>query len=266
MRSAKYPNSLLYKISGGKSKKPSWILGTMHMICASDFILKDKVLHALEKCSHYYMEVDLGSDTEMDVMQQKMVSLSSVAYTLPPREKDKLNNILVSQFGMTLDEAENIPPIALINKMTTNAIGCEDFKVAEVELLSIAQAAGKVTGGLETGMEQMKIADKVFDGREMLRQLRSAEDYGDLFGKMKVAYATENLFALAAFVNDKRFMSRRAFNILVTSRNKRWAKMIPKLIKDKSVFIAVGAGHLPGETGVLNLLAQQRFNINPVYR
>lgn len=241
-------------------------MGTMHMICAEDFTLKTKVLSALKKCSHYYMEVDLGSETEMQAMQGKMASITSIVRSLSAEDRDELNNILVDRFAMTIDQAENIPPIALINKMTTAAIGCEDIKVAEIELLSIAEAAGKTTGGLETGTEQMKIADKVFDGEEILRQLKSAQDYGDLFINMKEAYSNENLLKLAALVNDKRFMSRKAFNILVTNRNKRWAKLIPGLIRDKSVFIAVGAGHLPGATGILNLLKLQGFTINPVYR
>lgn len=236
------------------------------MICAKDFTLRSKVLNALNKCSHYYMEVDLGSETEVEAMQGKMDSITSIVHSLSSEDKDELNRILVSRFGMTVDQAENLPPVALINKMTINAIGCDDIKVAEIELLSIAEAAGKKTGGLETGMEQMQIADKVFDGKEILRQLRSAEDYGDLFINMKEAYASENLLKLAAFVNDKRFMSRKAFNILVTNRNKRWARLIPGLIKDKSAFIAVGAGHLPGETGILDLLERQGFTVNPVYR
>jgi len=266
MSANKYANSLLYKISGNGLKKPSWLLGTMHMICAKDFSLSKKVLNALYKCSHYYMEVDLGNNREMNSLQDDTSLLKTITEALSQKEKEELNSILVNQFGLTIKEAEDLPPIALINKMTINAIGCEDIRVAEIELLSIAQENGIITGGLETGNQQMKITDKVFDGKEILRQLKSAEDYQDLFSKMKDAYKTENLFELANFVNDKRFMSRRAYNILVINRNKRWGKQIPELIKDKSVFIAVGAGHLPGEKGIINILRQQGFSVNPVYR
>lgn len=262
----KYPNSLLYKISGNGLKKSSYLLGTMHMICAEDFEIKQKVMNALARCNQYFMEVDLGSVAEMDVMQDQSSVIENFSEDLSEKQKAELNQILIDQYGLSLQDAEQLPPVALINKMTTDAIGCEDFKIAEIELLQLAQQSGLQTGGLETAMQQMKIAEKVFDGKEIFRQLKSAADYKELFARMIKAYHSENLFDLAAFVTDKRFMSRKAYNILVIDRNKRWAKKIPKLISETSTFVAVGAGHLPGEKGVLTLLKDQGWNVNPVYR
>lgn len=266
MRSQKYPNSLLFKISGNEFKKPSWLLGTMHMICAKDFLIKKKVLHALRKCDRYFMEVDLGNSAEISQMQEQGETMEGLGADLSVREREELDKILTIQFGVPAEEAAQLPPIALINKLTIDAIGCEEIVMAESELLAIAQEAGITTGGLETAEEQTNIARKVFTGKEMLLQLKSYSDYKDLFGKMKTAYQAENLLELAMFVNDKRFMSRSAYNTLVISRNKRWSKKIPKLMDEESVFIAVGAGHLPGEGGVINLLRLQGLSVNPVYR
>lgn len=266
MPALRYPNSLLFKISGNNLRRPSWLLGTMHMICASDFSIKDKIFKALLKCKKYYMEVDLGSQAELSTMQTEDKEGYGFEEGLSDEEREEMNQILISQFGLTLEQVRNIPPIALINKMTTDAIGCDDFVVAEMELLKLAQDAGLKTGGLETGMQQLKIAEKVFDGREILYQLKSSDDYKILFERMIRAYHAESLDDLAAFVTDERFMSPKAYKILVLDRNKRWALQIPKLIAEESSFIAVGAGHLPGEKGVINLLKLQGFSINPVYR
>lgn len=266
MPELKYPHSLLYKISGGELTKPSWLLGTMHMICAKDFAIKKKVLSALKKCTHYYMEVDLGSQSELETMQHQEATLAGMAEDLSDKGRAELEEILSTRFGINMEEAADLPPMALINKMAAEAIGCEEIAVAEMELLAIASARGIVTGGLETAKQQLEIASKVFTGKEMLLQMRSSDDYKDLFGKMRDAYQTEKLTELAGFVTDKRMMSRRAYNILVIDRNKRWARLIPKIVTKQSSFIAVGAGHLPGEKGVINLLRQQRLNVNPVYR
>ncbi len=266
MMKLRYPNSLLFKISGNHLRKPSWLLGTMHMICADDFSIKDKILKALFKCEKYYMEVDLSSDVELNTMQVEKESDYDFGKGLTDEEQEEMNQILVNQFGLTLEQVQNVPPIALINKMTTDAIGCDDYVVAEMELLKVAQEAGLKTGGLETGLQQLKIAEKVFDGKEILYQLKSSDDYKEHFEKMINAYHEENLFDLAAFVTDKRFMSPKAYKILVLDRNRRWARQIPKLIDGESAFIAVGAGHLPGEKGVINLLQEQGLSVNPVYR
>lgn len=47
-------------------------------------------------------------------------------------------------------------------------------------------------------------------------------------------------------------------------RNKKWMEHIPKLILEKASLIAVGAAHLPGKDGLINLLRLQGFTVEPV--
>lgn len=51
---------------------------------------------------------------------------------------------------------------------------------------------------------------------------------------------------------------------LIDDRNKKWAKQLPAIMKEAPTFIAVGALHLPGENGILNLLKQQGYTVDPV--
>lgn len=267
MAKKSYKNSLLYKVSATGLKKPSYLFGTMHMICARDFYIPAKVISALSKCSTYYMEVDLGSEDETQTMELASSENRDWTGDLTENEKKSLREIVVQRLGITGERIDEIPPMALINQMTLNAMDCEEIKVAEIELLKVAREKGLESAGIETAMQQMKIARKVFNGKELLKQLKTdGVNYKDLFEKIILAYQHEKLEELAALVTDKKFMSRRAFNILVTNRNKRWAKEIPSLISSHSCFIAVGAGHLPGETGIIKALSDQGFKVNPVYR
>lgn len=266
MKPIRYCNSLLYKISGNGLKKPSYLLGTMHMICAKDFGIPNKVTSALRKCATYFMEVNLGSAEEMHLMEEQQSEAMDIAQDLSPEQKDALNERMIEHFGVSLESGGNIPPIALINKMTMEAMGCDEISVAEIELMQFARNQGLETAGLETASEQIEIAKKVFTGEEMLWQLNVADDYKATFSQMVDAYHSENLQHLAALVTDPKMMSKRAYRILVVNRNKRWAKKIPKLILEKNAFIAVGAGHLPGEIGLLKLLNDQGFAVNAVYR
>ena len=236
------------------------------MICGEGFYLKEKVLKALNKCSIYYMEVDLGSAQQLQSMEQKMPVMADISEGLSIAEKEDLGHLLQNQFGLSLDEARQQPPVMLINRMATEAIDCDDVRVVEMELLKIAQEKDLKTAGLETALEQLEIAQKVFTGKEILRQLKSADAYKVAFGKMVEAYSSENLHELAMLVADERFMSKKAFKVLVINRNKRWAKAIPLLTESQSAFIAVGAGHLPGEQGLLQLLVEKGYTVNPVYR
>lgn len=261
-----YRKSLLYKISGNGLPKASYLLGTMHMICAKDFQVPPKVADAIGKCKTFYMEVDLGSVDEVSTMKQQKPMETDLSIGLTEKQSTALNQKLKSHFELSLNDTQNIPPIALINKMTIDAMGCEEIIVAEAELLRIAKRMGAKTSGLETAGEQIAIAKKVFTGREMLWQLSAAEDYKYTFSRMVAAYQSENLKHLAALVTNPSMMSKYAYRTLVINRNKRWAKKIPTLIKKEPSFIAVGAGHLPGEQGLLSLLKEKGFRVSAVYK
>ena len=51
---------------------------------------------------------------------------------------------------------------------------------------------------------------------------------------------------------------------MINRRNKNWVEQFPKIAKDKSLLIAVGAGHLGGESGLLNLLKQKGYTLRPL--
>ena len=51
---------------------------------------------------------------------------------------------------------------------------------------------------------------------------------------------------------------------LINDRNANWIKLMPQIMKDKATFFAVGAGHLPGDKGVLTLLKNAGYTIEGV--
>lgn len=52
--------------------------------------------------------------------------------------------------------------------------------------------------------------------------------------------------------------------VLLDNRNISWIPVIEAQISKESTFIAVGAAHLAGENGVINLLKKQGYNLKPV--
>ena len=51
---------------------------------------------------------------------------------------------------------------------------------------------------------------------------------------------------------------------LIYSRNANWAELIPGIMKDKSTLFVVGAAHLIGEKGMINLLRNKGYNIEGI--
>ena len=53
-------------------------------------------------------------------------------------------------------------------------------------------------------------------------------------------------------------------DLLLYNRNRNWAEKLKILMNDKSLVVAVGAGHLPGEKGLINLLKKAGYKVEPV--
>jgi len=51
---------------------------------------------------------------------------------------------------------------------------------------------------------------------------------------------------------------------LVYSRNRRWAERLAQMMPERSLMVCVGAGHLPGEQGLLQLLRARGFTVEPM--
>jgi len=89
------------------------------------------------------------------------------------------------------------------------------------------------------------------------------------FDRLKNAYLSGDLAGVSA-IADEGFatldpaLGARIQQRLIGDRNRNMADRLEPLLKQGSLFVAVGALHLPGEGGVLNLLAQRGYRITAV--
>lgn len=259
-------NSLLWKVDSPQLKKPSYIFGTIHLICEKDFEIKEKVRKAFNSCSKLMIELDLSSADEMDQLSGLSSNQSKISEQLNAKERIELDEILNTQYQLSLEQVDNLAPIMIINLMINKAIECETQKVYELEFIEMARAADMNIGGLESADEQMNIANEIYIPGEIIRQLRKGDSYKDLFTKMVDAYKNEDLVTLSKLVNDRRFLSLEAMDKLVADRNQHWVNIMPEMIMNESVFFAVGAGHLPGKEGILHLLKNGGYSVVPVFQ
>ena len=56
---------------------------------------------------------------------------------------------------------------------------------------------------------------------------------------------------------------KNRFEKLFTGRNKNWAEQLSTLMPQKSILVVVGAGHLPGDDGLLDLLKRKGYTVEP---
>jgi uncharacterized protein YbaP (TraB family) len=258
-------NTLLWKISGNGLTKPSYIFGTMHLICKEDYVLRDKVTEALKNSDGFYTEINFADMSSMVSLQKMMVSDIPLSKRISKEKYKKLSSLLQKKLNISIETFELMSDMAIVSTITTKTFPCEDIKLYEIELLQLAMLQNKELGGLETVEEQVKFMEdsmNIDTGITMLENMNPSEDNESM--QLSKLYAQEKLIELTELINKTSYMNNKVYDILLNQRNQNWANNIPELIKNKSIFFGVGAAHLAGEKGILELLKNQGFTIEPI--
>ena len=146
-------------------------------------------------------------------------------------------------------------------------------KPLDEALRAQAEAAGKTVLGLETVEEQIEALDGMTDADQLLLLASTLEQAGEierLFATLRDAYLARDLVAVydllnAAKGNDGSGVFARLEQRLVVARNRRMVDRMGSLLQQGNAFVAVGALHLPGEQGILQLLADRGYRVTRVY-
>lgn len=260
-------SSLLWKIEGKDIKKPSYLFGTIHLIPASDYFEPKGLDAAFNSCELLVGEMDLSDITGMslEVMaNMQMKGDTTLDMLLTKEEYDKLDKRFLSTLGIGLDFMKSFKPIFLSTMLMTPGEG-EETKSYELELMEKAKKKGIKMAGLETLQEQMGFLDVLpysFQAKELVKMLDVKTDDSD-FQKMVQVYKSQNLDELYAIIKGQSEGSALE-DVLLVKRNKNWIQKIVNIAQTQPSFIAVGAGHLGGENGVIHLLKAQGFKVTPV--
>ena len=261
-KSPKLENSLLWEVSGNGLSKPSYLYGTIHMICSTDYFLSEKAKKAFNSSNKLVLEVDLSDPKEMTDMQQMAMGKEPLTKTLSPQNLLKLENILKKKTGMTIQQVDSFSLFTVMSLISMKSFGCNDLKFYEMNFIETAKQRNLPISGLETVKLQMEAFGKGYSDTEMIAMLEesSPEETSKLVSK----YKEENIMAMYDITTDKRFTSEQTKKAILDNRNENWLKIMPELMKNESVFIAVGAAHLAGESGVINLLRKAGYTVKAV--
>lgn len=263
-------HGLLWEISkpGGTS---SYLFGTIHSEDPEILDLAKPVKDAFAGAASVVLEVMMDTDA--------MVYTSTAMLMTDGRLlSDILGQALFMQ-TVTAMQARGIPELVL-ERMKPWAVATslampvpETGMVLDLVLYQQAQQAGKQVYGLETIREQLD----VFDGMSLEDQVALVRDAVEQFAEVEDmhealldAYKQRDLGAMLAInkqvmdASDQR-LARDFQRRLIIDRNRRMADRMQQYLKKGNAFVGVGALHLPGEQGLLELLEQRGYSVKRVY-
>ncbi len=274
-------HALLWKIEKPDMEQASYLFGTIHIIPAEDFFWPNGTLAAFDASQQVIFEVDMDIMQDMSAIMEIrdrmfMPGDTSLSMLYSEEEYAEVKKYFKEQ-GMPVLFLEKIKPLFLSAMVGVDISGGSlgdnaDIKSYEMALQKMVETSRNENGerkeviGLETMDMQMSMIDKVPLNvqADMLLAAIEAELQGEnQFNAIAQLYVSQNINAMVEDVASSQKMGKFS-KVLLDDRNKSWIPIIDSLIHKKPSFIAVGAGHLGGKNGVINLLRRAGYTLTPL--
>ena len=246
----------------------------MHMLCGDDIVLSDSLKAAIGASDNVYLELDMDNMFEMlgAMQQMNMKGDTTLADLLTKQEYQKIKKYFEENGSMLpFSMLESMKPMlsaSLIAQQQTKT-SCDNMVAMEQLIMQEAKDSDKKIKGLETMNYQLGIFDKIpyqLQAKQLYQMIAKSDDTAGNSELIALtnAYKSQQLEKLEEMTVKEDMGIKNFTELLLYNRNENWAKKLADLMVDKSLVVAVGAGHLPGKRGVINLLRQAGYKVEPV--
>lgn len=273
-----YP-SLLWQITSEETTDTSYLFGTMHSTNERVHQVGDTVVHWLHQCDAVALELDMDEVNPFGMIKAMMMKDTKLK-DLYENEEDykKVKKYAKEKLGLmtVIFNVEKIKPLytaTLLSEMENVDIkgAAGRPNTLDMRLEKLGKANDKVVIGIETAEEQLGAIDEIPLSEQAKMLLAMTEDkdkkkntMNDL-DEMVTVYTSQNLDSLLAFYeNQKEDLPGNFEEALLTKRNYTMAHRVDSLLHLRSTFVAVGAMHLPGEHGLIELLRERGYEVQAI--
>lgn len=266
---SRHTQGLLWKIEAA-GVKPSYVFGTIHSDDARVTALPAAVTRALDASSRFIMEALIDADGLVLMAQAMFFNDGRTLEQVAGKELYADSVKALTAHGLPTVGVENEKPWAVM--MTLSMPPPKTGEYLDLILETRATRENKAVSGLETMQEQIAVFNELPmpDQIALLKEaVRTQQDFAKEFEALVQAYLARDLATLAEISSqhepDEDRMYRAVTDRLLTKRNIRMAERMAPALREGHAFIAVGAAHLPGETGLLNLIEKAGYRVTPVF-
>lgn len=262
--------TLLWQISGNDITQPSYLFGTIHVIPSEDFNLEDNVLRKLGKTKQLVLELDLGNINTLEVARASLLPNNKTV-------KDYLTEddymLLESYFTDSLSAPmplyktayAKLKPFFLQQMIYIKYLG-NNTSSYEMELMDKAKDNNADIIGLETLNEQLSFIDEMSledQFESLIKTIQEGDEQAKYLDTLIEAYKERDLPKLNEMISSYDEF-KDISNTLIDKRNINWVIKLKPILSKGAAFIGVGAGHLGGEMGLIQLLRKEGYTVSPI--
>lgn len=269
-KNLKPERSLLWKISKKGNLSPSYLFGTIHVICEEDFFWTPAMQKAYDQTKQLCLEVDI---TKTDLSAETAALLMDFSGgTLRDYFNNEADYKLVERYiedslGQEMTYVERMKPVALYMLYSIGLIKgpCKKSVSYELKLAEKASATSNPIRGLETLAEQMAVLESVPTDSIINHMIRIAkgEKNDNKDAQLLIdAYKKQDLNTLNQMIVKSNSETGMDGAVMIDNRNKKWIEPMGKMMSKNPTFFAVGAGHV---FGLIQLLKEAGYTVEAVH-
>lgn len=259
--------TLLWKISGNNLQQPSYLYGTLHLLCPDQININTSITNAFNNSKQLFLEIDLDDPQMMVKAMQGMMMPDSISLEklVGKIDYDSMNTIFKNTAGMPLSVMGRAKPMLLMSAVFPAILKCNPDGF-EKHFQTMAKAKKMNLKGLETIEYQMRIFDTIpykVQADMLKNMLYHLDSTKSQFDEMLAVYLSKDINAIQQLTTkDPEFGKYDA--MMLQNRNQNWIPVMAAEMKKAPTFFAVGAAHLGGINGVINLLRKRGYLVKPI--
>lgn len=267
----KTENSLLWEISGNGLQKPSFLFGTYHY-AGKDFIDTMKVLNEkLNQADVVVGELIIDSTLTSQLVPFMIMLDNHLDKLLTPKEYQNVAEYLKKVSGQDLKTFNIMKPATVLMTILRYTAPKSNISPTNPALDEYFQVYGKANHKKVIGLETVEDQGIVIFGNSLERQkelliksIGNEKKNKKVSQKLYESYIAQNLDKLEKLFVKSDDYNREELDIMLKNRNIKWMEQLPELMQNQSLFIAVGAGHLVGQDGLISRLQAGGYTVKPL--
>ena len=258
--------SLLYRVSR-EDAQPFYLFGTIHLIGEEDFDFPNHYKEILAECEKLVLELDMDDPELQTTFMSHLTAKEgeTLDKLLSKADYEKASIFFAEKVEMDLKLFNGLKPFYLNNLLYPAMIN--EGVSYEVYLTNLAKEMGKEVEGLETVKDQIGFMDDISakeQAKMFMDVVNDFEKSKEAFAGMVKFYKDKNPEVLYEYMVNNMESYKKYKENLLDARNENWVRKFNSFAEEGSCFFAVGAGHLGGEMGLLNLLKHEGYKLEAI--
>lgn len=264
--------SLLWKVSGNGLAKPTYLFGTYHFLSNAFVDTLKAVKEAYAASDAVVGELIMDSSLQAPMREAALLKGTTLKQELPDTVYARAAAWFAREASLDLAKLDGLNPVSVM--MFALAITQQKYfpnKSGEVQLDTYFQEMARRDSKKIIGLEDIHMQIKAMYGQLTVQRqaallydaVKEEDGLKKMIGTMNKAYVFQNLEDLQKLMYGSTYEPQE-MKALLDDRNNHWMQQLPRLMKEQPLFVAVGALHLTGQTGLVQQLRKIGYTVTPV--